>query len=151
MGDASVHRRRWAFGGLVAYAVIVGAVLFAPVSYGGIVDSVGEWGARTLSLDWFGSGWIEFSANVLMFTPLGFFLAVLTPRWWHGFLIAAMLSASAELIQAVIPSRQPSVRDIVANTLGAVVGAGVAWLVVTRAGRRSSQSLDGAHREISEL
>ncbi|WP_312676436.1 VanZ family protein [Microbacterium sp.] len=152
MGDTEARRRRWAGAGLAGYALVVGVVLVAPVSYGRIVSAIGEWGASAFGLDWFGSGWIEFFANVLMFAPLGFLLTLLMRRWWHGLAIAVALSVLAEVLQAVIPSRQPSLRDILANALGAAVGAGVALLIVRRRSRRrSAHSLDSARSEVAEL
>jgi VanZ family protein len=39
-----------------------------------------------------------------------------------------MLSVSAELVQVLLPDRLPSLRDVVANASGAVIGAALAWL-----------------------
>lgn len=151
MTDAHARQRRWALGGLLIYALAVGVVLLAPVSYSGIVDALSDWSARTLGLDWFGSGWIEFTANVLMFAPLGFLLTLLLPRRWQGIVLAITLSVAAEVVQAVIPSRQPSMRDILANALGAGVGAVLALVVVQwRLGRGSSaQPLDGTRGDVA--
>jgi len=113
---------------LVAYAAAVGAVVLAPVSYSRIVNAVGQ----LLGATWFGSGWIEFSANILMFVPLGFLLTLLMRHPWRGVVLAVVFSAGAELIQFLVPSREPSLRDLLANTLGAALGAGVAWLLVLR-------------------
>lgn len=153
MTDARARQRRWAIVGLTVYALIVGVVLLAPVSYSGIVNAVSDWSARTLGLDWFGSGWIEFIANIVMFAPLGFLLTLLLPRRWHGLALAIALSVAAELVQAVIPLRQPSGRDILANALGAGMGALLAWVITRRPGSRtdSAQPLDGARSDIAEL
>lgn len=154
MLDAHARRRRWVIGALAVYALAVCVVLVAPVSYSGIVNAVGEWGAASLGLDWFGSGWIEFVANILMFAPLGFLLTLLLRHHWYGVAIAVALSVAAELVQAVIPSRQPSARDILANTMGAALGAVLAWFIVLRRDRRtrrSAQSLDQARGDIPEL
>lgn len=124
--------RRWAVGGLVCYGIAVAIILFSPVSYGGIISGISDWLARVLGASWFGSGWIEFSANVLMFAPLGLLIVLLFGRLRIGVLTAAIVSAGAELIQFVIPSRDPTLRDVVANTLGALLGAAVARLFFSR-------------------
>lgn len=151
MADSGARQRGWAIVGLAVYALMVGVILLAPVSYSGIVDALSDWSARTLGLDWFGSGWIEFTANVLMFAPLGFLLTLLLPRRWQGIVLAITLSVAAEVVQAVIPSRQPSMRDILANALGAGVGAVLALVVVQwRLGRGSSaQPLDGTRSDVA--
>lgn len=135
MSDERARQRRWVLGGLIAYAVIVGVVLIAPVSYSGIVHAISAWGAQVFGLTWFGSGWVEFGANIVMFAPLGFLLTLLWSRGAIGVLVAVGVSVAAELVQAVIPSREPSLRDILANTLGAVIGAIIAWLFVIRPAR----------------
>lgn len=124
--------RRWAIGGLICYAVAVGAVLLSPVSFSGIVTAIGDWLADDLRLDWFGSGWVEFTANALMFAPLGFLLTILVRHHVRGMALAVLLSACAEIAQAVIPSRQPSLRDVLANALGALIGAYLARVLVLR-------------------
>jgi glycopeptide antibiotics resistance protein len=136
VGDSTV--RRWTIGGLIGYAVAVGVVLLSPVSFGGIVAAIGGWLSDGLGLDWFGSGWIEFIANALMFVPLGFLLTLLLRHPVGGMALAVLLSACAEIAQVVIPSRQPSLRDLLANALGALVGAGLARLIVLRRRRDSS-------------
>lgn len=150
MRDVSARQRSWAIGGLVAYAAAVVVVLVAPVSYSGIVHALGDALASTFGLDWFGSGWIEFIANVVMFAPLGFLLTMLLRRRWLGVLLAVSLSVVAEIAQAVIPSRQPSLRDILANALGAVLGALLAWVIARRRPARSAQPLDRAGEGVAK-
>jgi glycopeptide antibiotics resistance protein len=61
--------------------------------------------------------------NVLLFVPLGAGLALLTSwSWWRVALAAAAASAVVELLQVVLP-RDPDPMDVVANTIGALVGA----------------------------
>ena len=138
MTDPVASRRRWAIGGLALYSVAVAAVLLLPVSYSGIVNAMGDWLRYDLGIGWFGSGWIEFGANILMFVPLGFLLTLLFRRPWVGVALALALSAAAEVAQIAIPSRQPTIRDILANAAGAALGAGIAWLLVLRRERAAS-------------
>lgn len=126
------RRRRWVLGGLAAYAGAVAVILLAPVSYGQIVNAIGDVLAGTFGLTGFGTGWIEAVANVLLFVPLGFLLTLLLRRHGWGVVLAIGLSVAAELAQAIIPSRQPSLRDVLTNAIGAAVGAALAWLIVVR-------------------
>ncbi|MFB7891620.1 VanZ family protein [Microbacterium sp. NPDC056044] len=128
--------------GLAVYALVVGLVLLLPLSYSGIVNKIGDWLSDTFGLDWFGTGWIEFGANILMFVPLGFLLTLLFRHPWYGVALALALSAAAELAQVVIPSRQPTLRDILANTLGAALGAALAWVIVLRAQHKRAREAD---------
>lgn len=137
MGPAVRSRRRsWVVGGLIAYLLAVVLVLLLPVGYSTIVSAIAGWLQGILGTSSFGSGWIEFVANILMFAPLGFLLTLLFRHPWYGVVLALVLSAGAEIAQIVIPSRQPSFRDILANALGAAVGAALAWLIVLRRERR---------------
>ncbi|TQJ30607.1 VanZ like protein [Microbacterium sp. SLBN-146] len=117
---------------LGAYVLAVALVVLTPVSYEGVIHAISDLARDGLGIDWFGSGWIEFAANIAMFVPLGFLLTLLFRHHWYGVAIALALSALVEIAQIVIPSRQPSVRDIVANVLGAAIGAVLAWLLVVR-------------------
>lgn len=70
-------------------------------------------------------GFIEFSANIVFFVPVGFLLGVLCPYrfWWLAIVGGLALSASVETAQGLLlPGRVSSVADVVANTTGAVVG-----------------------------
>ena len=130
--SAPTRRPAWVIWGLGIYIAAVATVVLSPVSYGAVVHAIGDWIRDVLGIASFGSGWIEFAANVLMFVPLGFLLTLLLRHHWYGVVLALVLSAGVELAQIVIPSRQPSLRDVVANVLGPAVGAALAWLIVLR-------------------
>jgi len=132
--------RRWIWWALAAYAFVAGMILLLPVTYAGIVAWVLVWLREDLGLTGFGGGWVEFAANVLMFLPLGFLLTLLLRHHWYGVALALVLSAGAELAQFLIPSRLPSLRDVLANTLGAAIGAALAWIIVLRRERRERQT-----------
>ncbi|GAA1498192.1 VanZ family protein [Paeniglutamicibacter kerguelensis] len=70
---------------------------------------------------------LEFTANIALFAPLGYvFAAVWARKWWHPVLIGFAVSCVIEVGQALLlPNRHASSLDIVANTLGAAVGAGI--------------------------
>jgi hypothetical protein len=76
--------------------------------------------------------------NVLLFIPFGFGLAGLLSRpatsnevrtTWTILFISLALSAALEAIQLFMPSRAPSLADVAANGIGALVGYGLfrAW------------------------
>lgn len=123
-------RRRWVLWALVTYAGAAALLLLSPVGPGEIVTAIAGRLRGALGWNEFRGGWIEVPANVLLFVPLGFLLTLLFRRPWVGAAIAVMLSVAAEGTQILLPGRQPSLRDIVANALGALIGAGVAWLIV---------------------
>lgn len=142
---------RWVMVALGAYVAAVVAMLLLPVGYSEMVRWIGDRTRAALGESPFGDGWIEACANVAVFVPLGGLLTLVLGNRWHGVALALVLSAGAELAQLVIPSRQPSLRDIVANVLGAAVGAALAWLLTVRRERAASaaaaalpQALDSA-------
>lgn len=87
-------------------------------------------------------GHVEAAANVAVFVPIGFLLALIVPRrlWLLAAAGGTILSACIETAQWLfLPGRQPSLRDVVTNSLGALIGALLALLVLALA-RHHSQS-----------
>ncbi len=79
---------------------------------------------------------VEFGLNTVLFVPLGFLCALIFPRvrLLSWLLVGLVVSGALELAQAeLLPLRSPSLRDITANTLGMLLGAGVVtsvrWLL----------------------
>ena len=78
---------------------------------------------------------VEQAANLFWFVPIGALLALELPRrrWWLAPVIAAGMSTLIELVQAVfLVARVSSVMDVLMNTVGAVLGAGI--VAAVRAG-----------------
>ena len=80
---------------------------------------------------WFGYRELEFSANIVMFLPLGVFTGLLIPR--RRILYAAvalpLLSVAVEIAQLLfLPERFPAVSDVIANALGAWLGLALAQI-----------------------
>lgn len=67
---------------------------------------------------------IEFVANILLFVPLGLMLRLALPKatWLGALLLGGAVSAAIEVLQVWTP-RVSDPRDLVANTLGALIGA----------------------------
>ncbi|WDH79460.1 VanZ family protein [Microbacterium esteraromaticum] len=76
----------------------------------------------------------EFVANIALFVPLGLLLVAAWPRnnAWVVLLVGYAASATIELVQTVLPSRYPTLSDLVANTLGTAIGCLIARLFVRR-------------------
>ncbi len=69
---------------------------------------------------------IEMSANVALFLPLGVLAMMLFPRltWTRTVLTALLVSGLIELLQALArPGRTANATDVLANALGAAMGA----------------------------
>jgi glycopeptide antibiotics resistance protein len=135
--DRTDGSRRWIVAGLAVYGLAALAILLLPISYAQIVDGIDGWIRGTLGITFFGSGWIEFAANIAVFVPLGFLLTLLFRHPWYGTILAVVLSAGVEIAQVVIPHRQPTLRDVISNSIGAAIGAGIAWIVIERRRHRA--------------
>ena len=138
---------------LAAYTAFVCVVTLSPrmpgtgsveILVNSVLDYLHErgWFVGTEYLD------IEFLANVGMFVPLGVLTALLLPRRarWMLLLIGTAFSAFIESYQALfLPGRYPELRDIVSNSLGFLIGAGVTVLLrALRSQRRGPLGDDGA-------
>lgn len=88
---------------------------------------------------WITFGRVEFASNIVMFMPVGFFGALALSR--HRWLVvpaAAVASAGIETVQAMaLPLRYGTVRDVISNTLGALLGYLLAAAVVAAVLRRA--------------
>jgi glycopeptide antibiotics resistance protein len=75
---------------------------------------------------------VEFWLNVILFVPLGALSALIWPRirLWGWALAGLLLSSTLEWIQLqMLSERSSTSRDIIANTLGMALGAGLVWTV----------------------
>ncbi|PJJ65727.1 VanZ family protein [Compostimonas suwonensis] len=126
--------REWFTGAALALCltlVLVATMWPTPLDQGyeGSIDRLLAVLHRNGVPEWFGYDKLEFSANVLMFVPLGFLLSLLLPAkvWWLALLICPGLSIAIELAQAaLLSSRFATVSDVVANSIGAIIGSLVA-------------------------
>jgi glycopeptide antibiotics resistance protein len=131
--------RRTALSALAVYAVLLGALVFSPV--GPSLKGIPLPG-------WLHAGAVEAAANVVVFVPVGFLVALLLPRGrrWLAVLLCCLLSTGIELVQAVfISTRLGSARDVLTNTTGAVIGlVGCSLWLRTRWSRRPERPEQGA-------
>lgn len=96
---------------------------------------------------WFSYALIEFSANIVLFLPVGMLSVILlgSARWWVAILIGFGASCLIELSQLVfLPSRYATLMDVLANTIGAALGAGLALIVLGAVTARSGPSPQSA-------
>lgn len=114
---------------LVATGVLAGIVALT------LAPRTIAWPARTLLLDALAhlparwtevllSGGPDLALNIAFYVPLGMALALLLPLRWSpaSVVIGAVVSVIVESAQAVIPGRVPDPGDVLANTVGALVG-----------------------------
>jgi glycopeptide antibiotics resistance protein len=90
---------------------------------------------------WVTFGRIEFGSNILMFVPIGMFGAFALPRRRWLIVPAAMVaSAGIETLQAMaLPLRYATFRDVISNTLGALLGFLLATALVAYVHRRAGR------------
>jgi hypothetical protein len=153
---AAVPRRRLLVGltGL-ALAVVLGVTTVPSGGWRafglttGVLDSIRrnvrpEGGDLTA---WAGNG--DGPLNVLLFVPAGLFLALLLRRPVTALVLCVALSLLVECYQSALTTRVGSFTDVVANGLGAAVGAGAA-AVLLGLGRLGRLGLDRLGRPAGE-
>lgn len=118
---------------LVLYSVLVARLTLADPSAGQPVFSLADRWATLLSgggLQW---SQTEVLANIALFAPAGLLLAVVLQRPLIAAVLCVLASACIELAQQRwFPTRVPSIADVEHNAIGAVLGAGLASLGVSR-------------------
>ena len=92
-------------------------------------------------------GGVDFALNLVLFVPLGMGLRWLFPGWKVPLAIGVLTTLIVETLQwQVIPGRDASLGDLLANSIGTLVGAwlaveGVRWLTATPASARRMAGL----------
>jgi len=90
--------------------------------------------AITRAIPWLTYDVIETTANVALFVPFGVLLALVLPL--HRGLVVPIALATTLVIESgqalLLSERTPSLRDIVANVLGAAIGLAIVHLMERR-------------------
>lgn len=131
------HLRAWlAWLGLIAYGSVVIAATMSPTpldsGYRGAIDKVLAVMHRNGLPERFDYAEVEFTANILMFVPIGFFIGLVLPRVavWAGIFIVPALSGGIEFVQGqMLAERFATWHDVLANSLGGWVGLLVAMII----------------------
>jgi hypothetical protein len=135
----------------VAYVVVLVALTVVPTpttSTLGIAGGAFRPEAWLTTATWTG-GWPgELLANVILFIPVGWLAARTLPL---PFAIAAplLLTVSIEFAQLFLPGRVSDPRDLVANSVGALLGIGLARLLARRPSESKSDGAVPPHAGLS--
>jgi len=108
----------------IAVALSVLAILVATLHQSGKTIAPG-W---TLSIASGGEALAELIQNLLLFIPLGISLTLAGVPLVRTVVIGALLSFSVEFAQQWIPGRDPSVGDLLCNSISTALGAGLVRL-----------------------
>ena len=130
---------------LIPYAIVLALIVWLPDSAASRVTGivfrlarfVSEHAGVSLSTSY---TVFEFGANIALFIPFGLLIAAAWPRtnaWWI-ILLGFSASAAIELVQTLLPSRYPTLSDVIANTLGAIIGCCVVRLFAPRPRSRAA-------------
>lgn len=73
---------------------------------------------------------LEFSANIVMFLPVGAVAWWWRRSVWRNVLVGFVATVIIESVQGLfLPHRVADIRDVIANTSGAVIGSVTCWVV----------------------
>ena len=131
----------------VCYLGVVGWITLGPQPLDergvGILRGVLRVLARSDLTRWITYGVVEFTANIAMFVPVGLLFLLLAGRrhWWLALAGGVALTCAIEFTQLFLPGRFSDVRDILANSLGALLGV-IVGLMLRRAGTTISGTLE---------
>ena len=123
---------------LLGFASLVPVLVLTlvPVSRDLVGGCVLEWSIPT-------PGRVELMANVVLFVPVAYLAGITTRRPILALVLGCGLSAGLELLQALVPAigRSCSTNDWSSNTIGATIGAALAWAVLRWIGRNSTEAM----------
>jgi glycopeptide antibiotics resistance protein len=121
------------------YGTFVGLIAFSPIPidhFGRfILDVFTGWTSRHPKVAWLDFRVIEQLSNVVLFVPLAVLIATIAGiRWfWTAMPILFAVSVCIELIQGeLLSERVSSPLDVVTNSLGALVGTSIGFVLLLR-------------------
>ena len=125
---------------LAAYALVLLVVLFSPTStvQSSLVNDLVRGLQLVLPDRLITFSRAEVAMNAVIIAPLSFlgWLAFARLRWQDWVAYGFLGATTVELLQGLLlPDRQGSFSDVVANTLGALVGAALARILFRSTGR----------------
>lgn len=84
--------------------------------------------------------WDDKIAHCLAYACVMAWFAVIAPRasWWRLAGAVITLGIALEFCQGLLPYRTASFADAIANTIGVLIGAAMAWFVITCTPRRAA-------------
>lgn len=119
-----------------SYLAVVGWVTLGPQPLDdegrGLLRRVIGWLQRHDATEWVTYSGVEFTANVLMFVPVGLFFVLLLGRrqWWLAAVLCVALTITIETTQLFLADRVPDPRDLMSNSIGGVIGV-LGALIIT--------------------
>ncbi|GAB3617915.1 hypothetical protein GCM10027416_24720 [Okibacterium endophyticum] len=121
-------RRMMLWSATALYTLFIAALTCGPQpvddTRGSMLRTVLDWLAGSPITSWLTYSLIEFVANIAMFVPFGVLAAALAGqrRWWVAFAAGCACTLIIETVQLALPDRVSDPRDLVANSLGTLVG-----------------------------
>lgn len=108
----------------------------------GLLTSLLALFTETPLLSWVDYDVVEFTANILMFVPMGALLTLLLgrERWWLALALGVMATLTIEFVQLFLPARFSDARDLLANTLGTLLGIAIVLVVTAAAAARGRRT-----------
>jgi glycopeptide antibiotics resistance protein len=99
---------------------------------------------RESATSWITYNGLEFTANIAMFVPVGLFFLLLLGRsyWFVAVFAGVVLTFAIETAQLFLPARVSDPRDLVSNSIGALIGVIAALIVTTPKARRLKREAD---------
>ncbi len=86
--------------------------------------------------------------NIVLFIPLGFLLRIRPIGWLPTIALVPAISLAIEALQAVLPlGRTTNIDDVLLNTLGGLLGAGVASLALRTRRRSQIRAADAVQQQ----
>jgi len=143
-----------------AYLAVVGWLTLGPQPLDdegrGLLRRVIGWLQGHEPTAWVTYSGVEFTANVLMFVPVGLFFVLLLGRrrWWLAVVLCVALTIGIETTQLFLVDRIPDPRDLLSNSIGGVVGVFGALIITwpkAHALRREAERADQARPRERQL
>ncbi len=119
-------RRLLGFLLLVSVGMVVVATLLREPASGSCWACLGDWGLGRLRTGQVGT---EVALNIVLFVPPAFFATLLWPAPLRITGVAALASLAIEVVQPLLGVGVNDAMDLLANTAGALIGAGAATAV----------------------